>query len=137
MTLKDILNTQDRFASSSGIALTKVSEGMAQAEMTVEERHLNGGRVCQGGAIFTLADFAIAAVMNSHDQLTFGIQNSITFLQSAQKGDKLTATATEKFNHPKIPYCDAEVRNQDGKLIAIATGQGYRKKDAISFDALQ
>ncbi len=137
MTLKDILNTNDRYAATSGMVLTEVSEGMAKAEMTVETRHLNGGGVCQGGALFTLADLAIAAVMNSHGQLTFGIQNSISFLQSAQQGDRLTAIAKERFNHPKIPYCDVEVRNQDGKLIAIATGQGYRKKDAITFDALQ
>jgi hypothetical protein len=30
-----------------------------------------------------------------------------------------------------------EIRNQDGNLIAIGNGQGYRKKDAITFDALQ
>ena len=135
MTLKEIFNTNDRYAASSGMALTEVSEGMAKAEMTVEERHLNG--VCQGGALFTLADLAIAAVMNSHGQLTFGIQNSISYLQSAQKGDRLTAVARERFNHPKIPYCDVEIRNQDNKVIAIATGQGYRKKDTVAFDSLQ
>jgi len=58
-------------------------------------------------------------------------------LQSAQKGDRLVAIAKERFNHPKIPYCDVEIRNQDGNLIAIGNGQGYRKKDAITFDALQ
>jgi acyl-CoA thioesterase len=137
MTLKEIFNTNDRFAASSGMALTEVSDGMAKAEMTVEERHLNGGGVCQGGALFTLADLAIAAVMNSHGQLTFGIQNSISYLQSAQKGDRLTAVARERFNHPKIPYCDVEIRNQDNKVIAIATGQGYRKKDTVAFDSLQ
>lgn len=137
MTLKEILNTNDRYAASSGMTLTEVSEGVAKAEMTVEERHLNGGGVCQGGALFTLADLAIAAVMNSHGQLTFGIQNSISYFQSAKKGDRLTATATEKFNHPKIPYCDVEIRNQDGALIAVAAGQGYRKKDTFDFDALQ
>ncbi len=137
MTLKEILNTNDRYAASSGMSLTEVAEGVAKAEMTVEERHLNGGGVCQGGALFTLADLAIAAVMNSHGQLTFGIQNNITYLQSAQKGDHLTATARERFNHPKIPYCDVEITNQDGKLIAIAAGQGYRKKDAMQYDALQ
>ena len=137
MTLKEIFNTNDRYAASSGMALTEVSEGMAKAEMTVEERHLNGGGVCQGGALFTLADLAIAAVMNSHGQLTFGIQNSISYLQSAQKGYRLTAVARERFNHPKIPYCDVEIRNQDNKVIAIATGQGYRKKDTVAFDSLQ
>ena len=33
----------------------------AIAEMTVTNEHLNGGNVCQGGALFTLADLAIGA----------------------------------------------------------------------------
>lgn len=136
MTLKDHLNENDRFAASCGMQLTDIKEGYAKAQMTVEERHLNGGGVCQGGALFTLGDLAVAAAVNSHRQLTFGIQNNIAFLQSAKKGDVLTAEAKEVFNHPKIPFVNVEIRNQKGELIAVLTGQGYRKKDAIQFDTL-
>lgn len=137
MTLKDTLNNNDRFAQSNGMQLIEVGEGIAKSSMTVADCHLNAGGVCQGGALFTLGDLAIAAAVNSHGQLTFGIQNSISFLQSAKKGDTLTATATETFNHPKIPYVNVEIRNQDDKLIAVMTGQGYRKKDTMPFEGLQ
>ena len=80
MTLKDHLNENDRFAASCGMQLTDIKEGYAKAQMTVEERHLNGGGVCQGGALFTLGDLAVAAAVNSHKQLTFGIQNNIVYL---------------------------------------------------------
>ena len=136
MTLKDNLNQSDRFAASCGISLTDIKEGYAVAEMTVQERHLNGGGVCQGGALFTLADLAVAAAVNSHRQLTFGIQNSISFLHSAQKGDRLKATAEEIFNHPKIPYVNVKIENQNGELIAVLTGQGYRKNAEMKFDTL-
>jgi len=137
MTLKETLNTNDKFASCNGMQLIEVADGMAKSQMVVADSHLNAGGVCQGGALFTLGDLAIAAAVNSHGQLTFGIQNSISYLQSAKKGDVLTATASETFNHPKIPYVNVEIRNQDDKLIAVMTGQGYRKKDPMPYDGLQ
>ena len=71
--IKELLNRTDRFAVLAGCRITEVDERHAVAVMTVTEAHLNGGNVCQGGALFTLADLAIAALMNHGGQLTFGI----------------------------------------------------------------
>ena len=129
MTLKDLLNKNDRFAAVNGIQLTEVREGYARAEMTVGEEHLNGGNVCQGGALFTLADLAFAAVTNSRGQLSFGVQSSITFSQSARLGDHLIAECVETFPHHRLPYCEVKVRNQQGQLIWSFTGMAYSKSD--------
>ena len=131
MTIIEFLNQNDRFAAEAGAQLTEVSDGCATAVMKVEKCHLNAGGVCQGGAIFTVADLALAAVMNSHGQLTFGISSNVTFLQSAREGDTLTAEATETFNHHRIPFCEVRVTNQRGDLIAVLTGSAYRKKDVL------
>ena len=136
MTLLDTLNNSDHFAQINGIQLTEIREGYARAEMTVTDKHINGGGVCQGGAIFTLADLAFAAVCNSHGLLTLGINNSISFLRSAKLGDHLTAIATEVCNHPRLPYCDIKVYNQDNELIATVNGQAYRKQDSFPFSSL-
>ncbi|MBR5657497.1 MAG: hotdog fold thioesterase [Prevotella sp.] len=136
MTLKDILNTNDRFAACNGIQLTEVKEGYARAEMTVGKDHLNAGGVCQGGALFTLADLALAAVMNSRGKLTFGIGNSISYLHSAKVGDHLVAEAVETLNHHKIPYCEVKIKNQQGELICAITGMSYRKDSPMPFDSL-
>ena len=136
MTLKDILNTNDRFAACNGIQLTEVREGYARAEMTVGNNHLNAGGVCQGGALFTLADLALAAVMNSRGKLTFGIGNSISYLHSAKEGDHLVAEAVETLNHHKIPYCEVKIKNQQGELICAITGMSYRKDSPMPFDSL-
>ena len=136
MTLKDILNTNDRFAACNGIQLTEVREGYARAEMTVGNNHLNAGGVCQGGALFTLADLALAAVMNSRGKLTFGIGNSISYLHSAKVGDHLVAEAVETLNHHKIPYCEVKIKNQQGELICAITGMSYRKDSPMPFDSL-
>jgi len=135
-TLIDKLNEGDRFAHSIGAVLTEVRNGYAKAELTVSENHINGGGVCQGGVIYTLADFAFAAVANCHGILTLGISNTVTFLQSAQLGDHLTAECTELYDHHKLPYCDMKVTNQKGELIAVVTGLAYRLKKDYEFDSL-
>lgn len=137
MTLLEKLNETDRFAKSSGIVLTHIEEGLARSEMTVGEDHLNGAGVCQGGALFTLADLAFAAVANSHGILSVGIENSIVFHKSARLGDHLTATCSEKFDHHRLPYCQMEIRSSAGELIASATGLAYRTSAPMDFDTLE
>lgn len=136
MTLQEHLNQNDRFAHSIGAHLTEVRQGYARAELTVEETHLNGAGVCQGGAIYTLADLSFAAVANSRGILTLGIANTITFLKAAMRGDHLTAECTEILDHHKLPYCDIKVCNQNGELVAVVTGLAYRLKKDFCFDKL-
>ena len=131
MNIQELLNRTDRFAANAGCKLTEVNEEHAIAEMTVTNNHLNGGNVCQGGALFTLADLAIAALMNVSGQLTFGINNSITFVSSAKEGDVLRAEASHIARHHKIPSVEVRVTNQDGALICHVTGMGYRKKTEL------
>ncbi|MBR6189441.1 MAG: PaaI family thioesterase [Prevotella sp.] len=132
MDIRELLNRNDRFAANAGCRITEVDEQHAVAEMTVTAEHLNGGNVCQGGALFTLADLAIAALMNNNGQLTFGISNSIMYVSSAKEGDQLRAEACHVANHPKVPSVEVRVTNQEGRLICHVTGIGYRKAVTLS-----
>ncbi|MBQ0046890.1 MAG: hotdog fold thioesterase [Prevotellaceae bacterium] len=136
MTLLEKLNETDRFAKSIGAQITEMREGYAKAELTVEERHLNGGGVCQGGVMYTLADLAFAGVANCHGTLTLGISNTITFLKSGQLGDHIIAECTEVLDHRKMPYCDMKITNQNGDILAVMTGLAYRMNRPFEFDAL-
>ena len=127
MNIQELLNRTDRFAANAGCEITEVDAQHAVAEMKVTADHLNGGNVCQGGALFTLADLAIAALMNSQGQLTFGISNSIIYVSSAKEGDLLRAEAVMIADHHKIPSVEVSVTNQEGKVICHVTGMGYRK----------
>jgi acyl-CoA thioesterase len=127
MNIQEILNTTDRFAAGAGCRITEVDERHAVAEMTVTKEHLNAGGVCQGGALFTLADFAMAALMNFQNNLTFGIGSNVMFVSSAAEGDRLRAEAVSISDHRKLPSVEARVTNQDGKLICHVTALGYRK----------
>ena len=127
MNIQELLNRTDRFAANAGCRITEVDTAHAVAEMVVTEKHLNGANVCQGGALFTLADLAIAALMNAKGQLTVGINNSIIFISSAKEGDRLRAEAVSVCDHHKIPSVEVRVTNQEGRLICHVTGMGYRK----------
>ncbi len=131
MDIKDKLNNEDRFAKSIGAQLTEVSEGFARAELTVENHHLNGAGVCQGGVFYTLADLAFAAVANGRGTLTLGISNNITFIQSAQLGERLIAECREVVDHHRLPYCEIQIRKADGTVLAVMTGLGYRLNKPI------
>ena len=136
MTLKEFLSENDRFAANSGCLLEEIGDGYARASLLVTKEHLNAGGVCQGGAFFTLADIALAAVMNSRGALTFGIENNIVYLKSAKAGDTLIAEATEVFNHHKIPYVDVRITNQRGELCCVVTGIAYRKEADLPVEGL-
>ena len=55
----------DRFATNAGVKLIEIKEGYSKARLVITAEHLNAGGRTQGGAIFTLADLALAAAANS------------------------------------------------------------------------
>lgn len=125
--IQEILNTTDRFAAGIGCRITEVDATHAVAEMTVTKEHLNAGNVCQGGALFTLADLATAALLNRQGNLTFSISSNIMFVSSAREGDRLRAEAVGIEDHRRIPTVEVHVKNQEGRLVCHLTGMGYRK----------
>ena len=122
----------DKFAENARVELMEVGKGYARARMRIMPVHLNAGGVCQGGAVFTLADLAFAAATNSHARLTFSVSTTINFLRSESSG-YLYAEAMEVLDKRKITYCKVDVTNEAGELVAVITGTGYRKEVILPF----
>ena len=122
---------KDRFAANAGAELLEIKEGYGRARMLITPEHLNGGGVCQGGAIFTLADLAFAAAVNSHGVLTFSTSSNITYFKSVSQGN-IYAEAREIVNHHRMPYAEVRVTDEAGELVAIFTSSGYRKQHAAA-----
>ncbi len=119
----------DRFAKMCGMNIDLIEKGFAKTSMIVEQRHLNGVDICQGGAIFTLADLAFACASNSHGPVAVSINMSSVFLEAAYENEKLTAQAREVSLHKRIAVYEIEVKADDGRLVAKMTGTVYRKQD--------
>lgn len=135
MTIEEFLQG-DKFALQAGVELLEVGSGYAKTRMEIKPMHMNGGGVCQGGAIFTLADLAFAAATNSHARLTFSITSSVNFFKSESKGF-LFAEAREVFSHKRLANCEVNVTNEAGELIATFNGTGYRKDLLLPFEPVE
>jgi acyl-CoA thioesterase len=120
----------DQFAERTGIELLSVSPGAARAKMTLHPLHCNGYGTVQGGAIFTLADFAFAAASNSHGHVAVAINVSITFMKAGQAGT-LWAEARELSRNHKLGSYTVEVKDDQGDLVALFQGLAYRKSEKI------
>jgi len=130
MTLKEFFKN-DRFALLAGAELIEVRKGYARASMLVTPDHLNGGGFCQGGALFTLADLAFAAAVNSHLVLTVSTSSNITYFRPVPVGTTVYAEATELVDHRRMPYAEVKITDEQGALVAIFTSSGYRKQDQL------
>ncbi|MDR0536912.1 MAG: PaaI family thioesterase [Tannerellaceae bacterium] len=122
----------DRFALAAGVELLEVRHGYAKARMKITDAHFNAGNVCQGGAIFTLADLVFAVAVNSHAKLTFSITSSITFYKSESQG-YLFAEAVETMDKQRLAHCEVDITNEEGEKIASFIGTGYRVNSDLPF----
>ncbi len=120
----------DQFAQRANVKLLSVSPGKALAEMVLQPYHWNGIQYVQGGAIFTLADFAFAAAANSHGTVAVAVNVSITFMKAAKEGT-LRAEAKELSKNFRLGSYSVEVRDDTGDLVAVFQGLAYRKTDKI------
>jgi acyl-CoA thioesterase len=121
----------DRWAATAGARLVELEEGYARVRMRLREDHLNGVAVAQGGAVFTLADFAFAAASNSHGTVAVALDTSITFARAATKG-VLTAEAREESLSRRTSVCNVRVTDGDGKVVALFRGTAFRKDEPVA-----
>ena len=121
---------RDRFATGIGIELLEVGAGRAVARMAVGPGHLNAAGVVQGGAIFTLADFAFAVASNSRGNVALAIEAHVTFLRAVRTG-VLRAEATEEGGSRRLSTCTVRVTDEGGTLVALFTGTAFRTEDPL------
>ena len=120
----------DQFAARANIELMSVGPGTARAKMILRRHHLNGYGTVQGGAIFTLADFAFAAASNAHGTVAVAVNVSITFMKAGTTGT-LWAEAREVARNFKLGSYTVEVKDDQGDLVALFQGLAYRKSEKI------
>jgi acyl-CoA thioesterase len=118
----------DRFAASNGMRLVELRPGFAKTSLAVEGRHLNNVGTVQGGAIFTLADFAFGAASKTGGKVAVAISTNLSFLKPTQSG-MLYAEATEVSRSRKLSVCTVRVTNDAGELVALFQGTAYIKEE--------
>ena len=124
---KNNVVANDRFADFIGLKLLKYDSGYALAQLEIEERHLNGVGLAQGGVLFTLADYAFAAACNADGIPTVGINCSISYIKTA-KGKIITAEAKEVSTQNRLCQYMVCIYDEDKTLLAQMMCTGYMKR---------
>jgi len=115
----------DRFATESGMTLEELDESHAVTSVEIGARHRNALGGVMGGAIFTLADLAFAALTNDRERSVVAQQVSVNYL-AAPKGGRLFATARYKKDGRSSCVVNVDIVDDSGREIAQFVGTGFK-----------
>ncbi len=127
-TISEKVNHEDAFSRRIGVNLIELLPGFARTTLSITEETVNIHRMAHGGAIFSVADQACEAAGNSFGQPAVALQQNIHFLAAGRSGDVLEATAKVIHRSNRIGLIEFEVKNQEGRVVAIGQQVIYFKK---------
>ena len=117
----------DRFATEAcGCRVLEASRGHAVCAFDIAPIHLNAMGNVMGGAIFTLADFALAIACNMGEDPTVAVNNTIEYLNST-KGSTLTATCDADKSGRNLGFYTVEVKDDLDTPVAKMTATCFRR----------
>jgi acyl-CoA thioesterase len=121
----DLLKAKEKkepIASFFKMKLVELTPGYAKVTMKVLPEYLNFNGMVFGGIVMSLADQAFAYGMNALVMPSIATQFNIQLISGAVVGDELTAECRVLKSGRRIGFSEMTVTNQNGKLIAKATG---------------
>jgi acyl-CoA thioesterase len=102
--------------------LLELAEGYARVSAKLKPEYLNFNNLVFGGIVMAVADQAFAYGTNSVITPNVASQFNIHFVASADVTDELIAECRVVRAGRRVCISEMTVTNQDGKLIAKATG---------------
>lgn len=117
----------DLFAfEACGCRILEAARGHAITEFAIEPIHRNAMGAVMGGAIFTLADYALAVASNVGEAPTVSVSNSIEFLSPA-RGERLIATCDADKSGRNLGFYTVDVTDEVGTHVARMTATCFRR----------
>lgn len=105
-----------------GMQLLELSQGYSKVMLRVLPEHENFNGLTFGGIIMALAGQAFGYAVNSVRRPNVASQFNIHFIAPARAGDELIAEGRVLKSGRRVSIAEMTVTNQEGKLIAKATG---------------
>ncbi len=111
------------FLNLLGVQLLKMSDGISELRLKIEEKHTNSWSVAHGGVILALVDAGMAIAARSADPddrnvVTIELKNS--FMQAVKGEAKVIGKVVHQST--TMAFCEARVFDEDEKLCGLATG---------------
>ncbi|MBQ9005135.1 MAG: PaaI family thioesterase [Atopobiaceae bacterium] len=117
----------DRFATDAcGCEVLEAAHGHSACAFTIGPQHINAQGNVMGGAIFTLADFALAVACNVGEKPTVSVQSSIEYFNMA-KGARLIATAEADKSGRNLGFYTVDIADDLGTHVARMTATCFRR----------
>jgi acyl-CoA thioesterase len=113
------------FVKDLGIEFLEADAGRAIIALQLRARHLNSWNVAHGGVVMTLLDVAMAVAGRSLDPTAGGgvtVEMKTSFLQPGLAGTRLIAHGHAFHRSTTLAFCEGEVRDAEGRLIAKSMG---------------
>ena len=123
-TLAELRAGEERepIASFLRMKLLELTPGYAKVVMKLAPEYQNFNGLVFGGMVMAVADQAFAYASNSASYPSVASQFNIHFVAGASVGDELTAECWVVKSGRRVGIAEITVTNQEGKLIAKATG---------------
>ena len=113
---------REQIAFFLNMRLLELSPGYAKVAMDLRPEYTNFNGMIFGGIIMSLADQAFGYASNTIVTPNVASQFNIHFVAGAAVDDELTAECRVVKSGRRVCISEMSVMNQDGKLIAKATG---------------
>lgn len=119
-------NTEkDKFARSIGVQVIEALSERAVCKLEINENHLNGLGLVNGGVLFTIGDLAMAVAANANGSSTVTLSSNIEFIKSASSGT-LVAVATPIKTGKTISRYRVEITLEEtSQLIAVLNATSF------------
>ncbi len=112
-------NHNNPFANAVGVQITSCCDGHAEAEVVIEEQHINTIQTVHGGVAYTLADTVTGCAARSRGQRCTTIEGKVNYIRAASGRDhKLIGKADVIHFGRKTIVLTVDITNEAGKLIA-------------------
>ncbi len=137
MSVSQVIGREVPFADLLGIRVLHHEPGLARLELPARRELQNSFSVAHGGAVMTLADVALAVAAIRMDAAARGavtVELKVSFVGRGEGA--LVAEGRCLKAGRSLAFCEGEVRDGRGVLVAKALGTFQLRREASPGDAV-
>ena len=122
--------SKSEFSEDLGIEYLGVIDGATTLALDLEQKHMSRANRVHGGVLFTLLDSALGrSIVNSlpEGRGCATVEIKVNYFRPIQSG-RVTARGFMKELTKSLGYAEGEVLNEEGKVLARASGTFFLTK---------
>lgn len=116
----------NHFGAFLGMQFNILEPGKIEYALTTEEKHLATPNAVHGGCTAALLDATMGVgaltLVAVHFQVVATLEMKVSYFDAARLGDKLMATSRVVKQGKRLIFMEADVKNQEGVLLARSSG---------------